>query len=53
MLGIMVISFSPMYCAVFPLARVETISFGKPIGSARMPAVAMAVPPPPPSEMTP
>ena len=53
MLGIITMSFTPTYCAVLPLASVETISLGKPSGSARMPAVAMAVPPPPPSEMTP
>ena len=53
MLGIITMSFTPTYCAVLPLARVETMSFGKPSGSARIPEVAMAVPPPPPSEITP
>ena len=36
---------------MFPLARVETMTFGKPMGSSRMQEVARAVPPPPPSEM--
>ena len=31
----------------------ETISFGKPIGSTRMPAVTIDVPPPPPMPTTP
>ena len=53
MLGNMTMSFTPTYWAVLPLASVETISLGKPIGSARIAAVAMAVPPPPPSEITP
>ena len=53
MLGNITMSFTPTYCAVLPLASVETMSLGKPSGSARMPAVAMAVPPPPPSEITP
>ena len=38
---------------MLPLASVETISFGKPSGSTRIAAVPMAVPPPPPSEITP
>lgn len=32
---------------------VDTITFGTPMGSARMPAVAMVVPPEPPMENTP
>ena len=39
--------------AVLPLANVETMSLGKPTGSARMADVQMAVPPPPPNEITP
>src|SRR6266566_2201228 len=39
MLGNITMSFTPTYCAVLPLARVETITLGKPIGSARFAAV--------------
>ena len=35
------------------MASVVTITFGKPIGSALIAAVPIAVPPPPPSEITP
>lgn len=45
-------SLTPTYCVVLPLASVETMSFGKPIGRARIAAVPIAVPPPPPSETT-
>jgi hypothetical protein len=38
---------------VLPLARVVTMTLGKPIGSERIAAVPMAVPPPPPNEITP
>ena len=53
MLGNITMSFTPTYCAVFPLASVETMTLGKPIGNARIAAVPIAVPPPPPNEMTP
>ena len=53
MLGNITMSFTPTYCAVFPLANVDTITFGNPIGNARIAAVAIAVPPPPPREITP
>jgi len=36
-----------------PAVIVETMTFGKPIGRARMAAVQMEVPPLPPSEMIP
>src|SRR5436190_9931147 len=52
-LGNITMSFTPTYWAVFPLASVETITLGNPIGRARIAAVPIAVPPPPPSEMTP
>ena len=38
---------------MLPLAIVETITFGQPTGSARMPWHAIEVPPDPPAEMTP
>ena len=53
MLGNITISDVPTYGAVLPLASVLTMSLGNPSGSARMPAVPIAVPPPPPSEITP
>ena len=53
MLGNITMSFTPTYCDVLPLASVVTMTFGNPIGNARMAAVPMAVPPPPPREITP
>ena len=53
MAGIITMSFTPTYCAVLPLASVETMSFGNPSGRARIAVVQMEVPPPPPREMTP
>ncbi len=53
MLGNITMSFVPRYGATFPAASVLTITLGKPMGSARIAAVPMAVPPPPPSEITP
>jgi hypothetical protein len=53
MLGKSTTSLTPTYCEVLPLARVVTMTFGNPMGNARMAAVPMAVPPPPPREMTP
>jgi hypothetical protein len=50
---IMQMSLGPTYGRVSPLAMVETITFGQPIGSARMPAVASEVPPEPPALMMP
>ena len=50
---IIVISDEPTYGAVLPLATVETMSLGSPIGSARMAGVISAVPPLPPMPMTP
>ena len=52
-LGKRTMSLDPMYWDVLPLARVETMTFGKPSGRACMAVAAMDVPPPPPSEMTP
>ena len=46
-------SAPPTYLATSPAATVDTISFGMPTGSTRMPAVASVVPPEPPAEMTP
>lgn len=49
-LYIIVISVSPTYGTVFPLAIVEITSFGNPIGSAlRMIDVHNEVPPDPPN----
>jgi hypothetical protein len=53
MLGIMTMSRSPTYGATLPLATVDTITFGMPSGRARITAVAIAVPPLPPSDNTP
>ena len=50
---IMQMSLGPTYGRVSPLAIVETITLGQPIGSARMPCVAIEVPPEPPAEMMP
>ena len=50
---IIVMSLESTYGAVLPLATVESISFGSPIGSARMAAVISAVPPLPPMPITP
>jgi hypothetical protein len=50
---IIVRSDDPTYSAISPEATVETITFGTPIGSARMPDVASAVPPLPPAPITP
>ena len=49
----MEMSLGPTYGRVSPLAIVETIIFGIPIGSLRIPAVASVVPPEPPAEIIP
>ena len=46
-------SLDPTYGVVFPLAIVETITFGNPTGSARIAGVIRAVPPLPPIPITP
>ena len=53
MLGNITMTFTPTYGVVFPLASVDTISLGNPMGKARMAAVPIAVPPPPPREISP
>ncbi len=50
---IIVTSTAPTYGRVSPDARVETISFGTPTGSARIARVAIDEPPEPPSASTP
>jgi hypothetical protein len=45
---IIVMSVGPTKPATLPEARVETISFGTPTGSARIASVTMAVLPEPP-----
>ncbi len=50
---IMVMSPAPTNWLTSPAASVETISFGNPIGSLRIPAVTIEVPPPPPMPTTP
>jgi hypothetical protein len=50
---IIVTSTAPTYGRVSPEARVETISFGTPTGSARMPVVTTDEPPEPPMPSTP
>ena len=51
--GIMMMSLVPTYWATFPDAIVETMTFGTPIGSARIAGVTSDVPPEPPNERTP
>ena len=46
-------SFVPAYALTSPPPTVETISFGTPTGSMRIPAVAIDVPPEPPMPMIP
>jgi hypothetical protein len=46
--GIMTMSLVPTYCDTLPEAMVDTMTFGTPIGKARMPGVASDVPPLPP-----
>ena len=53
MAGIMMMSDTSTNADVSPEASVETMSFGTPSGRARMPAVAIDVPPPPPMPMIP
>jgi hypothetical protein len=50
---IIVMSLIPTYGRVSPEASVETMTFGKPTGNARMADVPMVVPAEPPIEMTP
>src|SRR5882724_10679361 len=50
---IIVISLVPKYWRVSPAATVDTMTLGKPIGSARMTAVTRVVPPVPPSPRIP
>ena len=49
--GIIIMSETSTKGATSPEASVETIIFGRPIGSARMPRVMIEVPPPPPIPM--
>ena len=51
--GIIMISLVPTYCETFPDAIVETMTFGTPIGNARIAGVTREVPPDPPNEMIP
>ena len=51
--AIIAMSTAPTYGATSPDAMVETISFGRPIGSARIAAVAIVVLPEPPAASTP
>ena len=51
--AIIAMSTAPTYGDTSPEATVETISFGSPIGSARMAAVAIVVLPDPPAASTP
>src|SRR5699024_8585610 len=51
--GIITISLVPTYGCVFPEASVDTITFGTPIGKARIAGVTIDVPPEPPNERTP
>ena len=51
--GIMMMSLVPTYWDTFPEAMVETMSFGTPMGRARMAGVARDVPPDPPRERIP
>ena len=50
---IIAMSAGPTYGATLPDATVETITFGRPTGSARIPGVMIAVPPDPPMPMMP
>ena len=50
---IMQMSLGPTYGRVSPEAIVDTITFGTPIGSARIACVASVVPPEPPAEIRP
>ena len=50
---IIVMSLQSTYGAVLPLATVDTINLGKPIGKDRIAAVINAVPPLPPMPITP
>ena len=51
--GTMTTSLTPTYGATSPEASVDTMIFGRPIGSLRMPAVMIEGPPPPPMPMIP
>ena len=51
--GIIAMSETSTKGATSPEASVETMSFGRPSGSRRMPAVTIEVPPPPPMPTTP
>ena len=50
---IIAMSAGPTYGATLPDATVETITFGRPTGRARIPGVMIAVPPDPPMPMMP